>query len=72
MHKIEELIAKKENELYSSLKKNFTNILSFLNITNNNKDFVIYFMRLMQFSDEEINSLISIGTKKNLQFNFFK
>ena len=72
MINIEEGITKKINEIYISLKKYFNSIISDINISNNNKNKVIYFMKLIQFSDDEINSIISSKSKKNLKFNIFK
>ena len=59
MKKIEELMIKKDNELYSNLKKYFSNILQDLKITNKNRNIIISFMKLMQYSTNEINSLFS-------------
>ena len=73
MIKIEQLVTKKQNELFSSLKTYFKNMLSDFNITNNNKEKIISFMKLIQFSDEEMNYIISNNIKKNnLKFNIFK
>ena len=55
MKKIEELISQSQN----NLKIQFQNILSFVTISNKGKGNVIQFMKSMQFSDEEINYLIS-------------
>ena len=85
MDKIEKLVAEKQGQLYNSLKKYFGRILvDFnlnLNLNNENSDNFIYFMKLIQFSDEEIKNIISsissqnannTNTKKKIQFNFFK
>ena len=72
MNKIEETIAKKLNEIYSSLKKYFISFITDVSISNNNKENIICFLKLMQFSDDEINSIINRKSKKNLQFNIFK
>ena len=82
MDKIEKLVAEKQGQLYNSLKKYFGRILVDFNINlnNENSDNFIYFMKLIQFSDEEIKNIISSITnqnannnsKKKIQFNFFK
>ena len=82
MDKIEKLVAEKQGQLYNSLKKYFSRILIDFNITlnNENKENFIYFMKLIQFSDEEIKNIISSissqnsnnNTKKKIQFNIFK
>ena len=72
MVKIEEVVTKKDNELYSSLKKYFNIILSDFNITNKNEKNIMCFMNLIQFFDDGIIFIISFKFKKNLQFNFFK
>ena len=72
MKQIEELVAKQQNELYSSLKKYFSRILSDLNISNKNEENIKKFMKVMLFSEEDINSVISSKPKKNFQFNTFK
>ena len=59
MKKIEELMIKKDNELYFNLKKYFKSILPGFKITNNNKNSIISIMKLMQFSMDEINSFLS-------------
>ena len=71
MINIEEGITKKINDTYTSLKKYFNSIISDINISNNNKEKLISFMKLIQFSDDEINSII-FKSKKNLKFNIFK
>ena len=71
MIKIEEVIPQKINEIYTILKKYFNSIISDINISNNNIEKVISFMKLIQFSDDEINSII-FKYKKNLKFNIFK
>ena len=69
--KIEEVVTKKINDTYTSLKNYFNSIISDINISNNNKEKVISFMKFIQFSDDEINSII-FKSKKNLKFNIFK
>ena len=72
MQKIEELVINQQNELYSSLKKYFSRLLNDFSISNKNEENIKKLMKLMQFSDDEINSIISSKSKKNLQFNIFK
>ena len=82
MVKIEKLVAEKQGQLYNSLKKYFGRILVDFNINlnNDNRENFIYFMKLIQYSDEEIKNIISSITsqnannniKKKIQFNFFK
>ena len=62
--KIEELVIKKDNELYFNLKKYFINILPDFKITNNNRSIIISFMKLMQFSTDEINSKFSENSSR--------
>ena len=66
--KIEEIVVKKQNELYSQLKKGFEILISDFNFTNKNRDILISFLKLMNFSDEEINNLIAKKQKGLLGF----
>ena len=59
MIKIEEIVINKQNELYNNLKKGFTALLNYLVINNKSKDKVIYFLNLIQFSEQEIKIIIS-------------
>jgi len=59
---IEELVINKQNELYNNLKKGFKDLLIFLNINNKSKGKIIYFLNLIQFSEQEIKLII--GKKK--------
>ena len=65
MIKIEEIVNKKQSELYNALKKNFSNILNDFNLNQSNKNSFILFMKLIQFSDSEINNYYNILKKKN-------
>ena len=56
---IEEIVINKQNELYNNLKKGFSALLTFITINNKSKDKVIYFLNLIQFSDEEIKIIIN-------------
>jgi hypothetical protein len=62
MIKIEEIVINKQNELYNNLKKGFKALLNYLNINNKSKDKIIYFLNLIQFSEQEIKMII--GKKK--------
>ena len=62
MIKIEEIVINKQNELYNNLKKGFKALLNFLTINNKSKDKIIYFLNLIQFSQQEIK--IMIDSKK--------
>ena len=62
MIKIEEIVINKQNELYNNLKKGFKALLNYLNINNKSKDKIIYFLNLIQFSQQEIK--IMIDSKK--------
>ena len=66
--KIEEIVVKKQNELYSQLKKGFEILINDFNFTNKNRDIFISFLKLMNFSDEEINNLIAKKQKGLLGF----
>ena len=68
MIKIEEIVTKKQNELYNSLKINFETLFGDFNLTNKNKDSLNYFLKLMNFSQEEINNLLSRKQKGLLGF----
>ena len=59
---IEEIVINKQNELYNNLKKGFKDLLIFLNINNKSKGKIIYFLNLIQFSEQEIK--VIIGKKK--------
>ena len=85
MIKIEKVVSEKQGQLYNSLKKYFNRILTDFNynfnLNNENSENFIYFMKLMQFSDEEIKNIISQITsqnvnnnnlKKKIPFNIFK
>ena len=56
---IEEIVINKQNELYNNLKKGFSALLTFITINNKSKDKVIYFLNLIQFSDEEIKIIMN-------------
>ena len=55
---IEEIVINKQNELYNNLKKGFRDLLIFLNINNKSKGKIIYFLNLIQFSEQEIKLII--------------
>ena len=56
---IEEIVINKQNELYNNLKKGFNALLNYLTINNKSKDKVIYFLNLIQFSEQEIKIIIN-------------
>ena len=66
--KIEEIVVKKQNELYSQLKKGFEILINDFNFTNKNRDKFNSFLKLMNFSDEEINNFIAKKQKGLLGF----
>ena len=68
MIKIEEIVTKKQNELYTSLQNNFEKIIGDFNLTNKNRDILNYFLKLMNFSDEKVNNLLSRKQKGLLGF----
>ena len=84
MLKIEKIVSEKQGQLFNSLKKYFSRILTDFNfgfnMNNENSENFIYFMKLLQFSDEEIKNIISNinsqnannNSKKKIQFNIFK
>ena len=55
---IEEIVINKQNELYNNLKKGFKDLLLFININNKSKAKIIYFLNLIQFSEQEIKIII--------------
>ena len=59
MIKIEEIVTKKQNELYNSLRTNFEALIGDFNLTNKNRDSLGNFLKTMNYSQEEINSLLS-------------
>ena len=59
---IEEIVINKQNELYNNLKKGFKDLMIFLNINNKSKGKIIYFLNLIQFSEQEIKLIL--GKKK--------
>ena len=59
---IEEIVINKQNELYNNLKKGFKDLLIFLNINSKSKGKIIYFLNLIQFTEQEIKLII--GKKK--------
>ena len=60
MIEIEAVVIKKQNELYNNLKKGFKALLKYLTINSKSKDNVIYFLNLIQFSEQEINIIMNI------------
>ena len=76
MISIEKLVSEKQELLYNSLKKYFNMILVDINLTKENRENIIYFMKLMQFSDNDIKIITSNikqnDNKKKIQFNIFK
>ena len=59
---IEEIVINKQNELYNNLKKGFKDLLIFININNKSKTKIIYFLNLIQFTEQEIK--IIMGKKR--------
>ena len=59
---IEEIVINKQNELYNNLKKGFKDLLIFLTINNKSKGKILYFLNLIQFSEQEIKLIL--GKKK--------
>ena len=57
---IEEIVVNKQNELYNNLKKGFKALLCFLTINNKSKDKVIYFLNLIQFTEQEIKVIVNM------------
>ena len=68
MIKIEEIVTKKQNELFNALKTGFEAIIGDFNLTNKNKDSLNYFLKLMNFSNDEINNLLYRKQKGLLGF----
>ena len=68
MIKIEEIVTKKQNELYNSLRTNFEALIGDFNLTNKNRDSLGNFLKTMNYSQEEINSLLSRKQKGLLGF----
>ena len=64
MLKIEEVVNKKQNELYTTLKINFCTLINDFNLNQTNKNSLILFMKLIQFSDDEITNYYNILKKK--------
>jgi SUMO ligase MMS21 Smc5/6 complex component len=65
---IEEVVAKKQNELYNSLKNKFETLICDFNLSNKNKDSLCSFLKLMSYSEDEINNLLSHKQKGFLGF----
>ena len=65
---IEEVVAKKQNELYNSLKNKFETLICDFNLSNKNKDSLYTFLKLMSYSEDEINNLLSRKQKGFLGF----
>ena len=65
---IEKIVTKKQNELYKSLKGTFETLVGDFNLTNKNKDSLNYFLKLMNYSQDEINKLLSKKQKGLLGF----
>ena len=65
---IEKIVTKKQNELYNSLKGTFETLVGDFNLTNKNKDSLNYFLKLMNYSQDEINKLLSKKQKGLLGF----
>ena len=59
---IEEIVINKQNELYNNLKKGLKDLLIFLSINNKSKPKIIYFLNLIQFTEQEIK--IIMGKKR--------
>ena len=68
MIKIEEIVTKKQNELYNSLKKNFENLIVDFNLSNKNRDALCLFLKIMNYTEDEINNLLSRKQKGLLGF----
>jgi hypothetical protein len=56
---IEEIVVNKQNELYNNLKNGFKALLGFLTINNKSKDKIIYFLNLIQFTEQEIKIIVN-------------
>ena len=59
---IEEIVINKQNELYNNLKKGFKDLMIFININNKSKAKIIYFLNLIQFTEQEIK--VIMGKKR--------
>ena len=59
---IEEIVINKQNELYNNLKKGFKDLIIFININNKSKAKIIYFLNLIQFTEQKIK--VKIGRKR--------
>ena len=59
---IEEIVINKQNELYNNLKKGFKDLIIFININNKSKAKIIYFLNLIQFTEQEIK--VIMGKKR--------
>ena len=68
MIKIEEIVTKKQNELYNSLKKNFENLIVDFNLSNKNRDALCLFLKIMNYTEDEINNLLTRKQKGLLGF----
>ena len=68
MIKIEEIVVKKQNELYNSLKITFETLIGDFNLSNKNRDSLCSFLKLMNYSEDEINNLLSRKQKGLLGF----
>jgi hypothetical protein len=68
MIKIEEIVTKKQNELYNNLKTNFEILLGDFNLTNKNRNTLNYFLKLINCSEDEISNLLSKKQKGLLGF----
>ena len=64
MLKIEEVVKTKQKELYTTLKINFCTLINDFNLNQTNKNSLILFMKLIQFSDDEITNYYNILKKK--------
>ena len=68
MIKIEQIVNQKQNELYNSLKNYFKILIDDFNITNKNRESLNEFLKLVNYSDDEINNLLSKKQKGLLGF----
>ena len=57
---IEEIVINKQNELYNNLKKGFKDLMIFININNKSKAKIIYFLNLIQFTEQEIKVIMGM------------
>ena len=73
LNKIDQLVISEKEQFISLLRSAFENLLNEINLTPKNKEIVVYILKLLKYSEEDIINILNIiGKKKGSIFGFLK